>query len=60
MARQLGCPEDKSAGIYLYKKANQTVEKGDKILAIYATSKEKLEHAKKFYNKYKKEIVEFG
>ncbi len=60
LARQLGCPEDKSAGIYLYKKANQTVEKGDKILTIYATSKEKLEHAKKFYNKNKKEIVEFG
>jgi len=60
LARHAGCPEDKLAGIYLYKKANQTMEKGDKILTIYATSKEKLKHARKFYNQNKKEIVGFG
>jgi len=59
LARQAGCPEDKSAGIYLYKKASQTTEKGEKIMTIFATSKEKLGHAVKFYNKNKNEIVEY-
>ena len=60
LARQAGCPEDKAAGIYLHKKTGQEIEKHDKIMTIYSVSKEKLKHAKKFYNKNKKEIVEFG
>jgi len=59
LARFAGCPEDKPAGIYLYKKANQKIAKGDKIMVIYATSKEKLQHAVKFYNKNKKQMIEF-
>lgn len=59
LARQAGCPEDKLAGIYFYKKANQIIEKNENFMTIYSVSKEKLEHAKKFYNKNKKEIVEF-
>jgi len=59
LARQLGCPEDKSAGIYIHKTVNQQVEKNNKILTLYANSKEKLKHAKKFYNQNKKEIVKF-
>jgi len=51
--------DDKKAGIYLYKKKNQTLKKSEKIFTIYAESKEKLEHAKKFYNKNKKYVVEF-
>ncbi len=59
LARFAGCPQDKAAGIYLHKKANQEIKKADKIMTIYATSKEKLEHAVKFYNKNKKLIVEY-
>jgi len=59
LARFAGCPQDKAAGVYLHKKANQEIKKSDKIMTIYATSKEKLEHAVKFYNKNKKEMVEY-
>ena len=59
LARFAGCPQDKAAGVYLHKKANQEIKKADKIMTIYATSKEKLEHAVKFYNKNKKEMVEY-
>ena len=59
LARYAGCPEDKLAGIYLHKKKNQIAEKSDKILTIYAVSKEKLNHAVYFYNKNKEKVVEF-
>ncbi|MFH1359231.1 MAG: thymidine phosphorylase [archaeon] len=59
LARNAGCPEDKEAGIYLYKKKNQTLERKDKILTIYTSSKEKLKHAIHFYKKNKKEMIEF-
>jgi AMP phosphorylase len=49
LARILGCPEDKKAGIYLHKKKGEIVKKGDKIMTLYAVSKEKLKHAIKFY-----------
>jgi len=42
LARFAGCPEDKAAGIYLYKKASTKLKKGDKILTIYSQSKDKL------------------
>ena len=58
LARHAGCPEDKAAGIYLHKKKGDVVEKGDKIMTIYATSKEKLKYAKNFYNKNK--IIQFS
>ncbi len=60
LARFTGCPEDKSAGIYLYKKAGDTAEKREKIMTIYAQSKEKLKNAEKFYNKNKKEMIVVG
>jgi len=57
LARNAGCPEDKAAGIYLYKKQGQKIIKGEKLLTIYTTSEEKLKHAEKFFNKHKKEII---
>jgi len=60
LARFAGCPEDKSAGIYLYKKQGDTASKGDKIMTIYAQSKEKIKNAESFYNKNKKKMIEFG
>jgi len=59
LARFAGCPEDKSAGIYLHKKAGETAENSQPILTIYATSKEKLNHAKKFYKENKGKLVGF-
>ena len=58
LARAAGCPEDKAAGVYFYKKLEE-LKKGENIFSIYATSEEKLEHAKKFYQKNKKEMIEF-
>jgi putative thymidine phosphorylase len=60
LARHAGCPEDKAAGIYLHKKKGEIVEKGKPIMTIYSLSKEKLNYAKKFYNKNKKKIVEIA
>ena len=59
LARSAGCPEDKSAGVYIHKKKNDLIKKGEKILTVYSISKEKLKHAIKFYNKNKKHIIEF-
>jgi len=57
LARLAGCPEDKSAGVYFYKKLGK-IKQGEKIFCIYATSEEKLEYARKFYHKNKKNIIE--
>ncbi len=59
LARVVGCPEDKAAGIYLHKKKNQLSNKNEAILTIYAVSKEKLDQAVKFYHENKGKIVEF-
>jgi AMP phosphorylase len=57
IARQAGSPEDKGAGVYIYKKVGQEVKKGEKILTIYAESQEKLEYAKRFLHKNLKETL---
>jgi len=57
LARNLGCPEDKLAGIYLNKKKGDAIKKGEVIMTLYATSNEKLSNSKKFY-KNNKEIIE--
>lgn len=49
LARVLGCPSDKLAGMYLYKHLNDKVDKGDCIATFYAESKEELEEGIKFY-----------
>ena len=59
LARKAGCPEDKAAGVYIYHKVNSSIKKSDKLLTVYATSKEKLKHAIKFYNEHKKEILKY-
>lgn len=57
LARAAGCPEDKSTGIYFYKKLDK-VKKGEKIFTLYTTSEEKLKHAKNFYQANKKDMIE--
>jgi len=59
LARFAGCPEDKAAGIYLHKKAGESIEKESKIMTIYAMSQEKLDNAMKFYNKNKNNLIKF-
>lgn len=58
LARVAGCPEDKAAGVYIHKKKNELAI-NEPILTIYAVSKEKLDHAVKFYEENKGKIVEF-
>ncbi len=58
LARMAGCPEDKSAGIYLHKKHGEFVKKRHLIMTIYSESQEKLKNAKKFLNKNFKQMVQ--
>lgn len=57
LARQAGCPEDKAAGIYIHKKVGQKTKKQEKIMTLYAISREKLKHAVNYYNKNKKKMI---
>lgn len=57
LARRAGCPEDKEAGVYIFKKKSDIVKKGEILLRIYATSNEKLEYAKKFFNDNRKRTI---
>ena len=52
-ARFAGCPVDKSAGLYLYHKLGDKVEKGEKLITIYAESKSRLNSAINFFHKSK-------
>lgn len=47
LARTLGAPDDKGAGLELYKKEGDEVEKGEKILKLFAEEKWKLKEATK-------------
>ena len=46
IARSAGAPQNKEAGIYLYKKLKDKVNKGEAIFTIYSENKDKLEFAK--------------
>ncbi|VVB78808.1 AMP phosphorylase [uncultured archaeon] len=60
IARFAGCPEDAAAGIYLYKKKGEIIEKNQVLFTIFAVSEEKLKQAKGLYNKLGKKAVEFS
>jgi putative thymidine phosphorylase len=53
LARIAGCPMDKSSGLYLYKHVGDKLEKGEKLLTIYAESKSRLREAINFYSSQK-------
>ena len=53
LARILGSPEDKSAGIYLHKHVGDKIKNREKILTFYAESEDKLQEALEFYKKIK-------
>ncbi len=52
VARILGCPVDKAAGLYLYKHKGEVVKKGENILVLYSESRKKLQEAHDFYKIY--------
>jgi thymidine phosphorylase len=53
LAKIAGCPMDKSAGLFLYKHVGEKLEKGEKIITIYAESKTRLREAINFYTTQK-------
>ena len=53
LAKIAGCPIDKSAGLFLYKHVGDKLEKGEKIITIYAESKTRLKGAINFYTTQK-------
>jgi len=51
IARTLGSPVDQGAGIFLKVKKGYSVKKGDTMFIAYAKSKEKMNFAKRFFDK---------
>lgn len=50
IAKTAGCPQEKSAGIELFKKIGALVKEGDLIFKIYAKDNSKLEKATELFN----------
>lgn len=48
LSRILGCPADKSAGIYLYHHLNEKVKKGEKLFTLYSESGNRLQNARDY------------
>jgi len=46
LARILGSPDDKKAGIYLMRRLEERVDKGDVLFTLYSSNKWRLEEAK--------------
>lgn len=42
LARVLGCPQDKYAGVYIHHHVGEKIKKGESIITIYAESKNRL------------------
>ncbi len=55
LARNAGCPADKSAGVYLHVHKNCKIKKNEKLLTIYSESASRLRAAVRFY--YKNKII---
>ena len=51
LARQLGCPADKGAGIELHAKLNDSVKQGQALCTFYAETEQKLDWALRFIEK---------
>ena len=51
-ARMAGAPDDKGAGLYIYKKVHELVQPGDKLYTLYAENKFKLDLALELIHKH--------
>jgi len=49
LGRILGCPLDKSSGVYLHKHIGNSVKVGEKLITLYSESKKKMKEALEFY-----------
>lgn len=58
LARILGCPTDKAAGIYLYSHVGDELYSGDKIMTLYADSKSRLKEGFIFVKESKPIVLE--
>ena len=58
LARILGCPTDKSAGIYLYRHKGEKLFKGEPLLVIYSESDKKLKEALNFFMESKPILID--
>lgn len=50
IARLLGCPSDKFAGIYLHRHVGDRIEKGQPLLTLHSESKTRLDDAIEYYH----------
>ncbi len=50
IARALGTPKIKNAGIYIYKMPGEKIKKGDILMTLYATTEDRMEEGKKAVN----------
>jgi putative thymidine phosphorylase len=57
IARVLGCPADKFAGIYLNKHLNESVEKNEVYAILYAETKEKLDYGLKVFKELEPIVI---
>jgi len=57
LAKVLGCPADKSAGVYLWVHSNSKISKRDKIMTFYSNSMTNMREALLFYNKFKPFLI---
>ncbi|MEA3329410.1 MAG: thymidine phosphorylase [Nanoarchaeota archaeon] len=53
LARILGSPKDKKAGVYIHKHVGQQIKKNQPLLTLYSSSKHHLQDAKIFYKENK-------
>nr|VDS11018.1 AMP phosphorylase [uncultured Candidatus Pacearchaeota archaeon] len=51
IARTLGCPMDKPAGIYLHFHVMDIVKKGEKVVTLYSETRTRMEEAEELYKK---------
>ena len=53
LARILGAPAIKGAGIYLHVLPHETAKKGDKMMTLYAPDQDRMDDAREFLKKHK-------
>ena len=58
VAKATGAPSDKGAGILLYKKKGQRVEKGEMLFQLYGDNEAKVRRAKELADKYQPFSIE--
>ncbi len=57
IARMLGAPYDRGAGIYLFKKENYKVAKNEPIMKLYSNSESKIDAALKYISENKPYLI---